>query len=379
MEEFKGWSGAHSTDTDGLNGLIACVKVRPPAHIKVLRQLKQVSKQKRVFEARWQVGRRVVLKQFLDTAEAATLVEREELNFPLTMSNPHIIESFVIANDLDPPEKFVVEEYLPSILDKNWSALGIEEAANLLVDIATALTYIHGKHKLVHSDIKPDNIGLRGNRFLLLDFGTAKHVDQLTSSSHPSGTLRTRAPELLTELRYPKADDAHKADVWALGATIFRGFTGRFPLLKRGERTPATSNPKRRQEFEAEMRRRADKEWHIWLDVKDIPPPLRPIVLKMLSRQAGDRPTSLEVAQRAHEELAEYLRDPMVAVDPTPMKPEDEVRQIAIALAKSGVIRLVPKGRRLEIRDRMTEILELELEPSIRKDAQSIRDKVSIA
>ena len=69
----------------------------------------------------------------------------------------------------------------------------------------------------------------------------------------------------------------------------------------------------------------------------------------------------------------------MVAVDPTPMKPEDEVRQIAIALAKSGVIRLVPKGRRLEIRDRMTEILELELEPSIRKDAQSIRDKVSIA
>jgi serine/threonine protein kinase len=276
------------------------------------------------------------------------------------MSSPYIIESFVLENDATPREKFVVEEYLQSILGLDWIAEGVDEAANLLFDISSALAYIHTKRGLVHSDIKPDNIGLRNSHFVLLDFGTAKPALGVPGTSHPSGTLRTRAPELLGQSVYPADQDPQKADVWALGATIFQGFARRFPLFVSGREHPPTSKGKRR-DFELILQGRCEEEWDRFINLEDVPKPLRPLVGRMLARSPQNRPSSVEVVRLASKELGAYLREPLVALELAQVPVEAELLQLERSLEDPRVVRLIPNARRVELHQRVSELADLPL------------------
>jgi serine/threonine protein kinase len=88
--------------------------------------------------------------------------------------------------------------------------------------------------EIVHRDIKPSNFVLTadGERLVLIDFGIARTVDTSVAltqvETDPVGTLRYMAPECL-------AGDAtvvdRRADVYALGATLYEVVTGR-PLFE---------------------------------------------------------------------------------------------------------------------------------------------------
>jgi serine/threonine protein kinase len=131
------------------------------------------------------------------------------------------------------------------VLNDGWTSKGIEEAANLLRDIASALAFIQGK-QLVHGDVKPDNIGFEDGRYILLDFGICRSEEAFSEDSTPTGSLRTRAPELLLGIQ----THSHASDLWALGATVYNAVTGRFPLLDVGEQPPRVSDGSRRKVFE---------------------------------------------------------------------------------------------------------------------------------
>src|SRR5262249_33780923 len=145
----------------------------------------------------------------------------------------------------------LVEEKLPSVLDDGWRASGVYESANLLHDVAQALSYLHEELRLVHGDVKPDNIGRRDGLFILLDFGVCRPECKFTTEVKATGSLRTRAPELFLTGKYEQGQ-ANKADVWAIGATVFKAITGRFPFLTTDEEKelPRKSSPKERAEFE---------------------------------------------------------------------------------------------------------------------------------
>ncbi len=373
--QIDAWSKAHVAQDGGLEGFVACLRVEPPPQIRVIRQLAQISKQKRVFEARWPAGRRVVLKQFLDPSEAATLVAREEVTHPLTMSSPYVIESFVLENHATPPEKFVVEEYLSSILPLNWIAQGIDEAANLLFDICSALAYIHVKHDLVHSDIKPDNIGVRSSHYVLLDFGTARPASMVRGESHPSGTLRTRAPELLGQDVYSAAHDPRRADVWALGATLFHGFVGRFPLFKSARERPP-SDPIRRREFEQVLRERSQEEWEKYVTLDQIPDPLRDLVREMLVGDPDERPSSDEVLRAARKRLSEYLREPLATLELAQLPLSSELLQLEHSLPNERTVRLIPQARRFELLDRVNALADLPVDEALQLRLATLRDRL---
>ncbi len=96
--------------------------------------------------------------------------------------------------------------------------------------LATALAQVH-EHGIVHRDIKPQNIVLRNCQLedpVLLDFGVARTglAVGLTQVGTVIGTPRYMAPE---QARGGLAIDA-RADVFALGALMFRAFTGRPPF-----------------------------------------------------------------------------------------------------------------------------------------------------
>ena len=88
----------------------------------------------------------------------------------------------------------------------------LEDAARILRDIASALSYVHGKHK-THNDIKPANILYSRDRgAVLCDFGLS------TPASEPAtagGTPYYVPPEFIGQRSRGAA-----SDVWALGVTM---------------------------------------------------------------------------------------------------------------------------------------------------------------
>jgi serine/threonine-protein kinase len=93
--------------------------------------------------------------------------------------------------------------------------------------IAEALEYVHF-HRLLHRDVKPGNVMIsREGEVKLLDFGIAKELDasDLTREGVVIGSPPYMAPELLVG----EEADA-RADLWALGVTLYELAGGRKPF-----------------------------------------------------------------------------------------------------------------------------------------------------
>jgi hypothetical protein len=101
-----------------------------------------------------------------------------------------------------------------------------EDVARIGADVAAALSAAHGQGVL-HRDVKPQNILLeRGGRARLTDFGSARMDGEstITRTGAIIGTLAYMAPETIAGRR----GDA-RADVFALGMTLFHAAAGRLP------------------------------------------------------------------------------------------------------------------------------------------------------
>ena len=98
-------------------------------------------------------------------------------------------------------------------------------AADQVLDI------LHAAHKVgvVHRDVKPENIFLTSDgRIKLLDFGVAHWNDQLSMNSTQMGALLGSVDYMSPEQARGETDKVGvQADLWAVGATIFRLLSGR--------------------------------------------------------------------------------------------------------------------------------------------------------
>ncbi|MDP6466811.1 MAG: protein kinase, partial [Pirellulaceae bacterium] len=109
--------------------------------------------------------------------------------------------------------------------------LGAGDACALIVQAADALQYAH-EHQVIHRDIKPSNLMLgRDGQLKILDFGLARleHAGMAshaaTSAGRLIGTLDFLAPE---QVGGDQQIDG-RADVYGLGATLFKLLTGEAP------------------------------------------------------------------------------------------------------------------------------------------------------
>ena len=103
--------------------------------------------------------------------------------------------------------------------------LGLEEGRNVAVKLARAVAALH-RADIIHRDIKPDNIILeRDGALKLIDLGVVR-VPGLEDSAPENipGTAGYMAPEM-----YDGEAGNVATDIFALGVTMFRAFTGEFP------------------------------------------------------------------------------------------------------------------------------------------------------
>jgi serine/threonine protein phosphatase PrpC len=116
-------------------------------------------------------------------------------------------------------------------------ALGLEEGRNIAVKLARGVAALH-RAGIIHRDIKPDNIILEGGGSLkLIDLGVVRvpGLENFPPGEIP-GTQAYMAPEM-----FAGEPGNEGTDIYALGVTMFRAFTGEYPYGN----PDATSPPRR--------------------------------------------------------------------------------------------------------------------------------------
>lgn len=151
---------------------------------------------------------------------------------------PMLLNYFVAEGEF-----YLVQEYIHGVtlarLVRRNGCLPESVVKSFLYEILPLLDYIH-KHKVIHRDIKPQNI-IRcqdDGRLVLIDFGAVKQqiaqaVDSTMKmrSTHFIGTIGFAPPEQFS-LRAVFA-----SDIYALGITCLYLLTGKSPLDFERERT----------------------------------------------------------------------------------------------------------------------------------------------
>ena len=118
----------------------------------------------------------------------------------------------------------------------------IANACSLMHSVALGLSHAHAAG-IVHRDIKPSNLMLsRSGQVKILDFGLAQislwdeASAELTTVGQLMGTIDYMAPE-----QAERADSVdYRADLYSLGATLFKLLCGRAPLAATPDLSPLT-------------------------------------------------------------------------------------------------------------------------------------------
>lgn len=305
-------------------------------HFEKPTPLSHRGKQKQVYRAIWKPIQREVIVKYHKDENRTALTELEMVAHPLSLSHPNVVETYVVGSA---PQVFLVEREVTP-LHNGWVLHGMDEAVTLLCHIARALSFLQRK-SYIHADIKPENLGLDRERFILMDFGVCKKLDKFDPARDEAGTVRTRAPEVLAK----SSPRSHQSDLWSLGASMFRLFTQRFPLVLDGEEVPLDKEDHAASDRVREMIRQRAKDENLWRTDfwrhdcwSKVPPRLEPLIRKMLARDPGERIDSEGVVRYCEEEFAPYLLEDLPAA-PVMLASQKEMLSVLRALraGKAGV------------------------------------------
>lgn len=143
---------------------------------------------------------------------------------------PQLLDYFEVNGEF-----FLVQEYIQGMtLAREIRRFGVRSEAavkQFLRELLPLLSYIH-RHKVIHRDIKPQNlIRCNDGRLVLIDFGAVKEQiariedsSQKAPTTHFIGTVGFAPPEQLS------MRPVYASDIYAVGVTCLYLLTGKSPL-----------------------------------------------------------------------------------------------------------------------------------------------------
>jgi eukaryotic-like serine/threonine-protein kinase len=210
------------------------------------------------------------------------------------LNHPVLVRSF--GAELAGSRPHVVLEHLEgprlSTLLRKYGPLLPEQLVPLALQLCAAVHYLH-LEGVVHLDVKPSNI-IMGGTPRLIDLSVALTREQCERLRSPVGTDSWMAPEQCRPGNGVSVGPP--ADVWGIGATMFRAATGERPFPK-GK--PDATIPEERWPQLVEPPGRLSNR---------IPPPIAAAIADCLATNQAERPAPGEVADRLEPVLTEMPR-----------------------------------------------------------------------
>ncbi|MBO7147217.1 MAG: serine/threonine protein kinase [Lentisphaeria bacterium] len=209
------------------------------------------------------------IRNFLHEARAAA-----------SLSHINLIQSFAVGEE--DGICYMAMNYISggSVKDRilREKRMPVDESLHIIQQAAEALHYVWDEYKLIHRDIKPDNIMLTDEGIVkITDLGLSIHESDWQEDSDISGTPFYMAPELFTG---SKPDP--RCDIYSLGVTLYQMLSGQLPFDSMSLRTLAYLH----MEEEAVA---LDK-----LEGLDIPPNVSKLVKKMMEKKPEERFQNME-------------------------------------------------------------------------------------
>ncbi len=234
--------------------------------------------------------------------------ERDRIRFQLEgeaiarLRHPHIVQVYEVGEVEGKPFfslEFLEGGNLDSRLQQNLPTP--QEVGELVEKLAQGVHHAHSRG-IVHRDLKPQNVLLSDENIpKITDFGLAKFAEEnqteLTRTGQVMGTPAYMAPE---QAEGRNTEVGPPADVWALGAILYKCLTGQSPF--QGKTTRETLRQVIQDDPLSPRKLR-----------QDVPRDLETICLKCLNKEADQRyPSALELA----EDLARFSRNEPIQARP---------------------------------------------------------------
>lgn len=179
------------------------------------------------------LDRDVALKVLLPTfAEDIAFIQSfiNEARAAASVNHPNIVQAYAVNSDQGLyyfAMEFVDGSPLQKLLEKN-GPLPVDKVIDIASEIISALAYAWQERKIIHRDIKPDNIMITSSgQAKLADLGLARKITEQNpdGSAELYGTPQYIAPELL--LGHPATI---ASDIYSLGATLYHLLSGQYPF-----------------------------------------------------------------------------------------------------------------------------------------------------
>jgi len=179
------------------------------------------------------------IKSSMYKNEKEILEVEREVKLLENLNHPHVITYFTSFKENN--DFYIVTEYinngnLMNLMKKNIQQKKLIEEKTiwiLLIQSLSGLLYLHNKKKIVHRDIKPDNLLLDMNGNLkITDFGLSAIISEdadenIKCHGTVAGAIQFMAPEVALGKIYD-----FKSDLYMLGLTFFLLMTNRLPEKK---------------------------------------------------------------------------------------------------------------------------------------------------
>lgn len=142
--------------------------------------------------------------------------------------NPNVVNVYDVG--VENGIYYIVMELVEGITLKKYiekrGKLPYKEAVSIAIQVANGMDAAH-KHKIVHRDIKPQNIIIsKEGKVKVTDFGIAKVASSATINTSASmGSVHYISPE---QARGGYSDE--RSDIYSLGITLFEMLTGTVPF-----------------------------------------------------------------------------------------------------------------------------------------------------
>ena len=171
------------------------------------------------------VTKKVAVKLPLDEQVNFDAIRQEAELWEQASGHPNVLP--IIDADIIDDQVVIVSEFADggSLADrlKRDGKLPLSKSVEMTIGILNGLEFLHNR-KIIHRDIKPQNILLQGDTPRLADFGISRAMNTTVVSSAIIGTDAYMSPESFDGKR------TIQTDIWSVGVVLYALLADRLPF-----------------------------------------------------------------------------------------------------------------------------------------------------